>query len=62
MKKRKLRIEIYVDKRDEWRWRLKATNGRILADSGEGYKRKASLDKVLLKIFSIDQVEIWWEE
>lgn len=21
----------------EWRWRLKAANGRILADSGEGY-------------------------
>jgi uncharacterized protein YegP (UPF0339 family) len=25
------------DKKGEWRWRLKATNGRILADSGEGY-------------------------
>ena len=25
-----------------WRGRLKASNGRILADSGEGYRRKAS--------------------
>ena len=26
------------DNKGEWRWRLKASNGRILADSGEGYK------------------------
>jgi uncharacterized protein YegP (UPF0339 family) len=25
----------------EWRWNLKASNGRILADSGEGYLRKS---------------------
>jgi uncharacterized protein YegP (UPF0339 family) len=28
----------YLDEKGEWRWRLKASNGRILADSGEGYK------------------------
>ena len=27
----------YQDNKGEWRWRLKAANGRILADSGEGY-------------------------
>lgn len=27
----------YKDHNDEWRWRLKASNGRIIADSGEGY-------------------------
>lgn len=31
--------EIYQDRKQEWRWRLKARNGRILADSGEGYTR-----------------------
>jgi uncharacterized protein YegP (UPF0339 family) len=30
--------EYYKDKKGEWRWRLVAANGRILADSGEGYK------------------------
>jgi uncharacterized protein YegP (UPF0339 family) len=35
-------LEIYRDARREWRWRLKASNGRILADSGEGYRRKSS--------------------
>ena len=29
------------DATGEWRWRLKASNGKIIADSGEGYKSKA---------------------
>ncbi|WP_096389598.1 DUF1508 domain-containing protein [Halopenitus persicus] len=33
----------YVDTLGEWRWRLKHRNGRILADSGEGYSSKASM-------------------
>ena len=28
------------DAKGEWRWRLKASNGRIIADSGEGYKNQ----------------------
>ena len=36
----KAKFEIYKDKRGEWRWRLKAPNGRIMADSAEGYKTK----------------------
>lgn len=32
--------EYYKDSKGEWRWRLKAGSGRILADSGEGYKRE----------------------
>jgi len=33
------KVMFYRDKAGEWRWRLKATNGRIVADSGEGYQR-----------------------
>lgn len=32
---------VYLDTRREYRWRLIAGNGRTLADSGEGYVRKA---------------------
>jgi uncharacterized protein YegP (UPF0339 family) len=32
------RFEAYQDTSDEWRWRLKASNGTIIADSAEGYK------------------------
>jgi len=34
------RFEVYKDKADEWRWRFIANNGRIIADSGEGYHNK----------------------
>lgn len=33
------RVEIYQDRRKEWRWRF-VVNGRIMADSGEGYARE----------------------
>ncbi|WP_458190980.1 HVO_2922 family protein [Haladaptatus sp. NG-WS-4] len=33
-------FEVYRDNADEWRWRLVASNGNIIADCGEGYKSK----------------------
>ena len=37
--------QIYRDARREWRWRLVARNGNIVADSAEGYvsKRNAAM-------------------
>jgi uncharacterized protein len=34
-------FEIYKDKSGQFRWRLKAANGKIIADCGEGYVAKA---------------------
>jgi len=31
------KFEVYQDVADEWRWRLIAANGQIVATSGEGY-------------------------
>lgn len=40
----------FKDNKGEWRWHLKAANGRIIADSGEGYKSEqeclADIDRV----------------
>jgi uncharacterized protein len=36
-----LKFEIYQDNAKEYRWRLKSSNGTILATSGQGYKAKA---------------------
>ena len=36
------KFEYYPDRKKEWRWRLKAGNGQIVADSGEGYTTKSS--------------------
>ena len=37
----KLTFEVYKDKAGEYRWRLKAANGAVLATPGQGYKAKA---------------------
>jgi uncharacterized protein len=31
---------VYEDAAGEWRWQLKASNERVIADSGEGYRHK----------------------
>lgn len=35
-----MQVEIYQDKHGDWRWRKVARNGKIVADSAEGYGRK----------------------
>ena len=38
---RSAKFEYYVDHADKWRWHLRAPNGQIIADSGQGYSRMA---------------------
>jgi uncharacterized protein YegP (UPF0339 family) len=33
-------LRIYQDAEGHWRWRILALNGRVLADSAEGYRRR----------------------
>ena len=42
---KEMKFEIYKDKADEFRWRLKAGNGAVLATAGQGYKAKADAKK-----------------
>lgn len=35
-----MKYHVYKDSSGEWRWRLKAANGQIIADSGQGYSSK----------------------
>jgi uncharacterized protein YegP (UPF0339 family) len=35
-----MRFELYRDAKGEWRWRLRARNGEVIAESGEGYVRR----------------------
>lgn len=43
------KFEVYTDKSGEFRFRLKATNGQIIA-VGEGYKTKKSLDNGIASV------------
>lgn len=37
-------FEVFEDEADEYRWRLRHENGNIIADSGEGYTSRESLE------------------
>lgn len=36
-----MKFELYKNAANEWRWRLRATNGQILATGSEGYVKKS---------------------
>ncbi|ELZ21697.1 DUF1508 domain-containing protein [Haloterrigena salifodinae] len=38
-------FEVFQDRAGEWRWRLVAANGNIIADSGEGYASKQGVKR-----------------
>ena len=44
-------LEKYQDRKKEYRWRIKSPNGRIMADSGEGYSTKGALTQALNVLF-----------
>lgn len=52
------KVQVYKDKAGEWRWRIKhRRNNKIVAESGEGYKRQwgcLKAFKTLLKGLSRD--------
>jgi uncharacterized protein YegP (UPF0339 family) len=43
----RLKFESYTDAANEYRWRLKATNGQVIASSGQGYKNKRDSDHAI---------------
>ena len=43
----KANFELYEDKNKEHRWRLKASNGQVIASSSEAYKAKADAEKAV---------------
>ena len=50
---------VYKDNDGKLRWRLKARNGRIVADSGEGYNSKRNLmDSIRLLKVAVKDAEV----
>lgn len=48
------KTEVYQDKAGEWRWRRKAPNGEIIADSNEGYDSKWNAQRAAERVFRND--------
>lgn len=38
------KFQLYKDAKGEYRWRLRADNGEIIADSNEGYNAKSDCE------------------
>ena len=49
---KKMKLVKYLDAQRQWRWQIKASNGRILADSGEGYHHENDCDHAIALIRS----------
>ena len=55
-KKEGYEIDRYEDSKGNWRWRIKANNGNIIASSTEGYSSKQNLnDNIKLIGLSIER-------
>jgi len=54
----RMNVDVYQDQAGEWRWRLKAANGRIVADSGEGYGNQADCLAMVDQLFPVREVRV----
>ncbi len=43
-------FDLYKDISGQWRWRLVASNGKTVADSGESYTTKANAENGILLV------------
>lgn len=48
-----MHFETYQDAAGEWRWRAKAKNGKIIADSGEGYSSASNARRAIARFFTL---------
>ena len=53
---------LYQDAVGEWRWRLTAANGRILAVSSEGYKRRHDCVRCIRAVQKSENAEMFTEK
>lgn len=49
-------FEVFKDHAGEWRWRLTAANGRIIADSAEGYSKRSAVLKAIARVREVAAV------
>lgn len=50
---------IYLDQAGEYRWRCEAANGRIMADSGEGYRNYQDCRDAIGKVGKAASEPVW---
>lgn len=58
------RLVIYQDAAQEYRWRLVAHNGRIIADSGESYTTRGNVRRAVMrfKLLAAKALPVMWQD
>ena len=51
-------FHVYKDNAGEWRWSLKAANGRVIADSGEGYRDRGDCIHAIELVRSLNKAPV----
>lgn len=51
------KVEIYEDAEGDWRWRARAANYLLVAESGEGYNNRMYCKKVAHDLFPLAVIE-----
>jgi uncharacterized protein YegP (UPF0339 family) len=60
-----MKIVCYKGKgRQPWRWRLVASNGKVVADSAEGYAKRGNLKRAVRRLanfitFAVQPEVVW---
>ena len=49
-----MKFELFRTSAKQWRWRLRAANGKIIANSGESYRRKCDCLTGLFRVRGVD--------
>ena len=51
------RVVVYKDQAGEWRWKAIAENGKVVADSGEGYRNRIYAARVAGDLYPYASLE-----
>ena len=49
-------VEVYPDASGHWRWRVRASNGQLVATSGEAFASKQNAVRAVPKEFEDDEL------
>lgn len=52
-------LHYFRDEAGEWRWHVKAPNGEVVADSGEGYRHRTDAEREAVKLFEDTVIYVW---
>ena len=62
---RNAKVEVYEDRAYEWRWRIRASNGLVIATSGEGYGTRGGCERAIAKLAEyfcgqkVEDIPVW---